>query len=121
MKLVGLEPLPWEKFQGGFGTLVSGTAPVFWLFFLLTGLSLFVLRWRDSKVVRPFKVPLYPLTPLAFCATSVYMLYSSLTYARQLSLIGLVPLALGLPLYFISRSVTPSSPKLDSEMTHEDE
>ena len=41
--------LPWEKYFGGFETLVSGTAPVFWTFFLLTGISLFVLRDRDGQ------------------------------------------------------------------------
>jgi amino acid transporter len=102
--IVGLPGLPWERYGAGFDTLVSATAPVFWLFFLLTGISLFVLRWTDRDVERPFRVPLYPLTPIVFCSTSVYMLYSSLDYARLLALIGLVPLALGLPLYWISQA-----------------
>ena len=41
---LGLAGLPWEAYFGGFETLVAGTAPVFWAFFLLTGISLFVLR-----------------------------------------------------------------------------
>src|SRR5262249_52282861 len=45
----------------GFDLVVSFTAPVFWLFFLLTGVSVFVLRARDWDVERPFRVPLYPL------------------------------------------------------------
>jgi len=100
---VRLAPLPWQDYFGGFNTLVAGTAPVFWIFFLLTGLSLFILRWKDPDIERPFKTPLYPLVPLIFCATSGYMLYSSLTYAKALSLIGFVPLAIGVPLYFCSR------------------
>src|SRR5262249_42011966 len=36
----------WWEGRNGFDTLVSWTAPVFWLFFLLTGLALFVLRFR---------------------------------------------------------------------------
>jgi amino acid transporter len=95
--------LPWEKFGGGFETLVSGTAPVFWAFFLLTGLSLFVLRWRDGSRLRPFTTPLFPGPPVIFCATCLYMLYSSLTYARGLAIIGLLPLAAGIPLYAISQ------------------
>ncbi len=59
----------------GFETLVEYTAPVFWLFFLLTGVSLFLLRRRDPRRLRPFRVPLYPLTPLVFCATSACLLY----------------------------------------------
>jgi amino acid transporter len=79
----------------GFETMVEYTAPVFWLFFLLTGLSLFVLRRRDPATPRPFPVPLYPLTPLVFCATSVYLLYSSLVYTGVGALFGLAVLAAG--------------------------
>jgi APA family basic amino acid/polyamine antiporter len=100
---LGLDGLPWERYFGGFATLVAGTAPVFWGFFLLTGISLFVLRLRDRGRQRPFCAPLYPLTPLLFCAMCLYMLYSSLDYAKALALIGLVPLALGLPLYWLGR------------------
>ena len=48
----------------GFETMVEFTAPVFWLFFLLTGLALFALRLREPGVARPFKVPWYPFIPL---------------------------------------------------------
>ncbi len=99
----GLSGLPWDQYFGGFDTLVAGTAPVFWTFFLLTGLSLFQLRWIDRDLPRPFAVPFYPFTPFVFCLTCAYMLYSSLDYARSLALLGIVPLALGLPLYLISR------------------
>ena len=44
-----------ELAKGGFDTLLTCTAPVFWVFFLLTGISLFVLRERDRQVERPFK------------------------------------------------------------------
>ncbi len=102
---IGRPGLPWEKYFGGFDTLVAGTAPVFWGFFLLTGLSLFVLRYRDPQRVRPFRTPFFPIPPLIFCAMCCYMLYSSLDYARWLSLIGLVPLAVGIPLFWISEWV----------------
>ncbi|HYF43417.1 MAG TPA: amino acid permease [Ramlibacter sp.] len=86
----------------GFRSMVEFTAPVFWLFFLLTGLALFVLRAREPQVERPFKVPLYPLLPALFCATCAYMLWSSLSYVYSQSLgglnaawIGVAVLALG--------------------------
>ncbi|HYE40103.1 MAG TPA: amino acid permease [Ramlibacter sp.] len=65
---------------GGFRSMVEFTAPVFWLFFLLSGIALFVLRWREPSTPRPFRVPLYPVLPLVFCATCGYMLWSSLSY-----------------------------------------
>jgi amino acid transporter len=96
----------------GFETMVEYTAPVFWFFFLLTGVSLLVLRKREPDVVRPFRVPLYPLTPLLFCATSAYLLYSSLAYTGAGALVGVAVLATGLvPLALMRRRKVPSSVK----------
>jgi amino acid transporter len=72
----------------GFKAMVEFTAPVFWLFFFLSGLALFVLRVREPRVERPFRVPLFPLLPIIFCATSAYMLWSSLSYVYSQSLGG---------------------------------
>ena len=65
----------------GFSAMVEFTAPVFWGFLCLVGLSLFWLRWRDPQTPRPFKVPLYPLTPAVFCLACAYLTYSSIGYA----------------------------------------
>jgi len=79
----------------GFETMVEYTAPVFWLFLFLTGVALLVLRRREPGRPRPFRVPLYPLTPLAFCATSGYLVYSSLAYTGLGALVGVGVLAAG--------------------------
>lgn len=67
----------------GFETMVEFTAPVFWIFLFLVGVSLFVLRHRDKTRERPFRVPLYPITPIVFCLSSAYLAYSSITYAAS--------------------------------------
>lgn len=95
LRTIGLSELPWHKYFGGFETLVAGSAPVFWAFFLLTGIAVFVLRIRYADHDRPFKIPFFPLPPIIFCLACTYMLYSSLDYARWLTLLGIVPLALG--------------------------
>jgi amino acid transporter len=87
----------------GFVTMVEYTAPVFWCFFLLTGLSLFVLRIKEPEVTRPFRVPLYPFTPLFFCMTCVYMLQSSVAYTGVGALVGLAVLLAGALLLLIIR------------------
>ncbi|WPB79315.1 APC family permease [Archangium violaceum] len=88
----------------GFETMVEYTAPVFWFFFLLAGVSLLVLRRREPHVLRPFRVPLYPLTPLLFCASCTYLLYSSLAYTGVGALVGVAVLATGLvPLALMRR------------------
>lgn len=91
--------------RSGFQTLVEYTAPVFWFFFLLTGIALFRLRHMDPQATRPFRVPLYPVTPVIFCASSAYILWSSLNYTGRGALIGVAVLLAGLPLlWFMHRS-----------------
>jgi amino acid transporter len=90
--------------RGGIQTMVDYTAPVFWSFFLLTGIALFILRRQSPESPRPFRVPLYPVTPLVFCGTCAYMLYSSLTFTGPGAAIGVAIVAVGIPiLFFASR------------------
>jgi amino acid transporter len=67
--------------QNGFSHLVNFTTPVFWIFFFLAGVSLFVLRWREPLTPRPYRVLGYPFTPLLFCASSLFMIYASESWA----------------------------------------
>ena len=101
----GIEPQGSWSAGSAFETLVSHTAPVFWFFFLMTGLSLFILRANNPNLTAPFSVPLYPVLPIIFCNMCVYMLYQSVLYVgwRALFAVGLV--LLGLPLYWLSRRV----------------
>jgi APA family basic amino acid/polyamine antiporter len=95
----------------GFNAMVAYTSPVFWTFFLLTGVTLFIFRLRD-KDGATFRVPLYPIVPAAFCLTCAYMLYSSINYVRNPEygpkfgvavLAGLVIMFAGVPLYLLTR------------------
>ena len=89
----------------GFETMVDYTAPAFWFFFLLSGISLFLLRKRDPFISRPFEVPFYPVTPLVFCGICVYMLRASLVYTKWGGLFGVFVLLLGLPLLWINKKL----------------
>lgn len=86
----------------GFQTMVDYTAPVFWFFFLLSGVSLLMLRVREPHVFRPFRVPFYPLTPILFCLISGYLLYSSLAYTGVGALAGVAVVLAGVPLLFLA-------------------
>ena len=89
--------------RDGFATMVEFTAPVFWCFFLLTGLALIILRWREPDAPRPFRVPLYPFTPLLFCAVCAYMLQASLAYTGRGALVGVALLLTGVPVLWLAR------------------
>lgn len=97
--------------QDGFSAMVAYTAPVFWTFFLLTGLTLFVFRARGGEAP-VFRVPLYPVVPVAFVCMCLYMLWSSIDYIRNpvygpkfgmMVFAGLIVMAVGIPLYFLAR------------------
>ncbi|MEX0611806.1 MAG: APC family permease, partial [Pirellulales bacterium] len=88
--------------RDGVKTMVDYTSPVFWFFFLLVGVSLFVLRYKDPHADRPFRVPFYPVLPAIFCVTSAYLLYSSLAYYQRGALVGVGVLAAGVPFMVIA-------------------
>ncbi|WP_348245173.1 amino acid permease [Leptolyngbya sp. DQ-M1] len=89
--------------RNGFEAMVDYTAPVFWFFFLLSGISVFLLRAREPNRPRPFRVPLYPVTPLLFCAVCGYLLYSSIVYTGLGAIVGIAVVALGIPFLYWSR------------------
>ncbi|TYR33270.1 amino acid permease [Sphingobacterium phlebotomi] len=86
--------------RSGFESMVDFTAPIFWFFILCTGLSLFVLRHKEPNAPRPFKVPLYPVLPIIFCLTSMYLLYSSLMFAGSGAWLGVGVLLSGMIFFF---------------------
>lgn len=67
----------------GFEAMVEFTAPVFWAFLCLVGLSVFLLRRRHPEIERPFRVPLYPLTPIVFSLACGWLTWSSIAYAAS--------------------------------------
>lgn len=87
----------------GFATMVDYTAPIFWFFLLLVGLSLFVLRTKEPEIERPFCVPLYPVTPLLFCGTCSYLLGASIIDTGVGALVGIAVCLFGVPLLLIVR------------------
>jgi amino acid transporter len=91
--------------KGGVKTMVEFTAPVFWGFLVLVGIGFFVLRFTYAHVPRPFKVPLYPILPIAFIATCGYLFYSSVTYAQSQNAVqvSFYVMAVGLVAWVVAR------------------
>lgn len=97
--------------RDGFEAMVAYGLPVFWTFLLLTGITLFVFRLRGEQMPA-FRVPLFPVVPLAFLVMCVFMLWSSFDYVMyspygpkfgSLVLAGLLVMAAGIPLYWLAR------------------
>ena len=101
--------IAWGSASTGFARMVDFLSPVFWLFLSLTGPALIILRRRLPDAARPFRVPLYPLVPLAFSAGCLFVLQSSLRYVGwQGAAISFGVLGLGLALRLAVRAPVPS-------------
>jgi basic amino acid/polyamine antiporter, APA family len=90
--------------RGGFSSLVDYTAPVYWLFILLAGLAVIVLRLKLPNAPRPFRTPLFPVLPLLLIASSAFVLWSSLAFVKIGALAGLAILAVGLLSYQLTKT-----------------
>lgn len=88
--------------RDGFQAMVAYTAPVFWLFLLLVGISYFILHRREPDQEQPFRAPFYPFTPALFCLTCVYLLYASLVYTGRGALLGVAVLLIGVPVVWLA-------------------
>ena len=95
--------------RGGFSTMVDYLSPVYWLFLTLSGVALLVLRRREPHAARPFRVPLYPLVPILFIASSGYVFYSSVAYVRIGAVVGIGVLFVGVVLLVALRLLARGS------------
>jgi len=66
--------------------------------------GLFVLRWRQPSLKRPFRVSLYPVTPLVFLAITGWTLVYIVLQRPIEALISGVIIASGAVFYLLSRN-----------------
>ncbi len=70
------------------------------VFYMMAAYTVFILRKREPEADRPFRVPLYPWTPIVFCLASLILLISMLVETPVESLTGLGLIAAGIPFYY---------------------
>jgi basic amino acid/polyamine antiporter, APA family len=85
---------------GTYQQIITYTAFPNYVFLSLAVVGLIVLRRREPDLPRPFRVPLYPLTPLLFLAIFGWYLVNSLMYSFRDTAVGIGLTLAGLPLYF---------------------
>jgi APA family basic amino acid/polyamine antiporter len=101
--------------RDGFETMTGYTAPAFWSFLFMVGVSIFIFRSRGDVAKDGFKVPLYPVLPAIFCASCLWMAWSGVNYALFLwnksgytvggvgAILGIIVMLAGVPLVLLSR------------------
>lgn len=76
------------------------------LFTFLTVLGLFVLRWRQPELARPYRAWGYPLTPLLFLALNGWTLWFIAEDKPTETRYGLLTLVVGLLVYGVGQALT---------------
>ncbi len=71
-----------------------------WILYLMTAVSVFVLRRKRPDLPRPYRVIGYPVVPVLFVGVAALLLTSTLQTRPRESLMGLVLMGLGIPFYF---------------------
>ncbi|HET6891269.1 MAG TPA: amino acid permease [Pyrinomonadaceae bacterium] len=92
--------------SGSYDTLTDYVIFVNWIFFGLVILSVFFIRRRLPRVEGVYRAWGYPVVPLLFLVTTSWLLISTLITSPTRSMIGLVLVALGLPVYYLQSRAT---------------
>jgi len=89
--------------SGTLSQLVEYTGFAVVLFSGVAVLSLFILRHREPGTHRPYRALGYPVAPALFVIASFAMVINQIVSAPGVSLIGLIVISAGLPLYWLFR------------------
>ena len=100
--------------SGSYGQLLDYIIFAVLVFYILTILGLFVLRFKRPDAPRPYKALGYPVLPALYIAMAAWICIVLLRYKPQYTWPGLVLVLLGIPVYFLwskrsSDQVDPSS------------
>jgi APA family basic amino acid/polyamine antiporter len=82
------------------------------VFYILTIVGLFVLRFKRPEAERPYRAIGYPLLPAVYVVMALFVDVVLLLYKPQFTWPGLIIVVLGIPVYYLWRfgaNRTPAS------------
>lgn len=82
-----------------------------WLFYMITGSTVFVFRRREPRADRPYKVWGYPIVPALFIVVSAVLLYYTFVGNLKSSAAGCVVILAGVPVFYLFKRRRSISPK----------
>ena len=88
-----------------FDQILTYTTVAIWIFFGLSGASLFILRRKYPARSRPYRVFGYPAVPILFLLTTLFFILNACLRDPKESFFGFGLVALGFPLYLLSQKV----------------
>jgi APA family basic amino acid/polyamine antiporter len=78
------------------------------IFFTLTILAIFILRVKKPDIPRPYKAFGYPVVPAIYVLTTITIMVILLIFKTKYTLLGLLFVLLGIPVFFIWRMLNES-------------
>ncbi|MBA1394636.1 amino acid permease, partial [Lactobacillus sp. XV13L] len=97
-------------FSGTFDSLTNMLVYVSWIFSILLFLGIFILRKRQPDLIRPFKVPGYPLPPVLAIGGALFIVISTTLSQPVLALTGILLMLTGWPVYaYVHAKNTPDN------------
>lgn len=70
-----------------------------WLFYMIAASTVFIFRWREPHLNRPYRVTGYPVVPALFIAAAGVLLYYTFRENLPNSLYGLLVILSGIPVF----------------------
>jgi APA family basic amino acid/polyamine antiporter len=93
--------------SGTLAELVAYTGFAVVLFAGIAVMALFVLRWREPGIDRPYHALGYPVAPALFVLASLVMVANEIWNNPRTAFFGLTVIAAGLPFYYFLRRRQP--------------
>lgn len=88
-----------------YGTLLDYVVFAVLIFYILTIIGLFILRFKRPDAERPYKAFGYPIIPIIYILAATVISVVLLVYKPSTSIPGLVIVLTGVPVYFIWKSL----------------
>lgn len=101
--------------SGTFEQLLTYVVFIGWIFYGLAAASIFIYSKRSPDAVRPYRVPAYPWTPIAFILAATALVANTIATQPVRAGIGLGIVSLGAPAYAFWRRTAKLTSKENSE------
>jgi basic amino acid/polyamine antiporter, APA family len=89
--------------SGTYSNLLDFVVFTVLLFYILTILSVFILRRKKPNLERPYKTPGYPVLPAIYIAAVCFIMFILLLFKPQYTWPGLIIVIIGIPVYYLWR------------------
>jgi len=91
---------------GNFNQLTDLLVFVLWIFYVLTFIAVMILRKKQPDLIRPYRVPFYPVVPLIAIIGGLYIIINTMFTQPLNAGLGLFLTIIGLPIYFMRKNKT---------------